>query len=40
MKGGENILLLCDTEEEYAQLFAEFVRRHKEYPWEIGRAHV
>ena len=35
MKGGENILLLCDTEEEYAQLFAEFVRRHKEYPWEL-----
>lgn len=34
MKGRDTILLLCDTEEEYVQLFAEFVRRHKEYPWE------
>ena len=34
MKGREDILLLCDSEEEYIQLFAEFVRRHKEYPWE------
>ena len=34
MKGRDDILLLCDTEEEYVQLFAEFVRRHREYPWE------
>lgn len=34
MKGRDDILLLCDTEEEYAQLFAEYVRRHREYPWE------
>ena len=33
MKGRDDILLLCDTEEEYAQLLAEFVRRHREYPW-------
>ena len=33
MKGRDDILLLCDSEEEYVQLFAEFVRRHREYPW-------
>lgn len=28
-------LVLYDTEEEYAQLMTDFLRRHKELPWEI-----
>lgn len=35
MKQQEEIMFLCDVESEYAQLFAEYLRRHKEYPWEI-----
>ena len=31
----DNIMLLCDTEEEYVQLFGEYIRKQKEYPWEI-----
>lgn len=29
------ILALCDTEEEYAQYMTEYLRSHKEIPWEI-----
>lgn len=28
-------MALCDTEEEYAQLMTEFLRKHKELPWEL-----
>ncbi len=31
----KHIMVLCDTEEEYAQLMTEFLRKHKELPWEI-----
>lgn len=33
-KSGETMVLL-DTEEEYAQLMTEFLRKHKELPWEL-----
>lgn len=29
------ILVLCDSEEEYAQLMTEFIKSHKEMPWEL-----
>lgn len=29
------VLALCDTEEEYAQHMTEFLKEHKEIPWEI-----
>lgn len=29
------ILVLCDMEEEYAQLMTEFLKGHRELPWEI-----
>jgi len=29
----EKIMLLCDEEEEYAQLMSEFLRKHKNLPW-------
>ena len=29
------VLALCDGEEEYAQLMSEFLRKHKNIPWEI-----
>lgn len=35
MKDGEKILALCDTEEEYAQLLTEFLKKHKNLPWKI-----
>lgn len=31
----ENVMVLCDREEEYAQLMSEFLREHKGLPWEI-----
>ncbi len=31
----EPILVLCDREEEYAQLMTEFIRTHKEVPWKV-----
>lgn len=31
----ESVLVLCDREEEYAQLMTEFIRTHKELPWKI-----
>lgn len=35
MKVEEKILALCDTEEEYAQLMTEFLRKNRELPWKI-----
>jgi len=35
MDGRECIMALCDTEEEYAQLMTEFLKRHRDLPWEI-----
>lgn len=29
------VLVLCDREEEYAQLMTEFIRTHKEVPWKV-----
>lgn len=31
----EPVLVLCDREEEYAQLMTEFIRTHKEIPWKV-----
>lgn len=31
----EPVLVLCDREEEYAQLMSEFIRTHKEVPWKV-----
>lgn len=28
-------MVLCDTEEEYAQLMTEFLRKHKDLPWNL-----
>ncbi len=28
-------MVLCDTEEEYAQLMTEYLRRHKNVPWDV-----
>lgn len=28
-------MVLCDTEEEYARLMTEFLRKHKNLPWEL-----
>lgn len=35
MKEGEGVMVLCDPEEEYAQLMTEFLKKHKELPWKI-----
>ncbi len=36
MKGeAKDILVLCDTEEEYAWLMTDFLKLHKDLPWEI-----
>lgn len=29
------ILVLCDTEEEYAQLMTDFLKKQKNLPWEL-----
>lgn len=31
----EPVLVLCDEEEEYAQLMTEFMRMHRELPWKV-----
>lgn len=31
----ENLFLLCDTEEEYAELFGEYLRTQRDIPWNI-----
>ena len=36
MKGSEGkVMAFCDTEEEYARLMTEFLRRHRDLPWEL-----
>lgn len=35
MKGEEKVMVLCDTEEEYAQLMTEFLKKKRELPWKI-----
>lgn len=35
MKNEEKVLVLCDTEEEYAQLMTEFLKKHKNLPWKV-----
>lgn len=34
-KVSNQIMVLCDTEEEYAQLMTEFLKKHKDLPWEL-----
>lgn len=31
----EKVMVLCDTEEEYAQQMSEFLKKHKSLPWEL-----
>lgn len=31
----ERVMVLCDPEEEYAQLMTEFLNKHKNLPWEL-----
>lgn len=31
----ESVLVLCDREEEYAQLMTEFIQAHRELPWSV-----
>ncbi|MCM1057038.1 MAG: hypothetical protein NC517_05460 [Firmicutes bacterium] len=35
MKNEERIMALCDTEEEYAQLMTEFLKKNRELPWKL-----
>lgn len=35
MRSDERVMALCDTEDEYAQLMTDFLKRHKELPWKI-----
>lgn len=35
MKGEEKVMALCDTEEEYAQLMTEFLKKRRDLPWKI-----
>lgn len=36
MKGkAKGVMALCDTEEEYAQQMTEFLKKHKNLPWEL-----
>ncbi|MCM1190117.1 MAG: hypothetical protein NC541_12570 [bacterium] len=35
MREEEKVLVLCDTEEEYAQLMTEFIKKHKDLPWKV-----
>lgn len=30
-----SVLVLCDAEEEYAQLMTEFIKKHRELPWAV-----
>lgn len=31
----EPLLVLCDREEEYAQLMTEYINTHKDVPWKV-----
>lgn len=35
MKSAEGLMILLDTEEEYARLMTEFLRKQKNLPWEL-----
>lgn len=35
MKSEERIMVLCDTEDEYAQLMTEFLKKNRDLPWKI-----
>lgn len=35
MRSEEKIMVLCDTEDEYAQLMTEFLKKNRELPWKI-----
>lgn len=35
MRDTEKVMILCDTEAEYAQLFTEFLRKKKNLPWVV-----
>lgn len=35
MNNLKRIMALCDSEEEYAQLMTEFLKKHKDIPWEV-----
>ncbi len=34
-KTSEQVMVLCDTEDEYAQLMTEFLKTQKDLPWEL-----
>ncbi len=34
-KSDGKVMVLCDTEEEYARLMTEFLGRHKDLPWQL-----
>ena len=31
----KKVMVLCDTEEDYAQLMTEFMKKRKNLPWEL-----
>lgn len=35
MRETSKVMVLCDTEEEYAGLMTEFLKKHKNLPWEL-----
>lgn len=35
MGNGKDVMVLCDGEEEYARLMTDYLKRHRELPWEI-----
>lgn len=35
MKEEEELMVLCDPEEEYAQIMTEFLKKHTELPWKL-----
>lgn len=35
MKSEEKVMVLCDTEDEYAQLMTEFLKKDRELPWRV-----
>ena len=35
MREVKKVLVICDVEEEYAQLFTNYLKKQRELPWEI-----
>ncbi len=35
MREASKVMVLCDTEEEYARLMTDFLKKHKNLPWEL-----